>query len=188
MKEELKKLIDTAAGRVPADLVIKNCKIVNVFSGKIQEGDIAFSGNQIAGIGAYEGKKVIDAEGRYAAPGFIDSHIHIESSYVSPEEIGRMLVPHGGTTIMADPHEIANVCGIAGLDYMMRAAENTVLDVKYELPSCVPAIPSLVIGSFIASASITAPACSNGVADYKRRNCRTWRVYEFPRCDQCGRK
>ena len=91
MKEELKKLIDTAAGRVPADLVIKNCKIVNVFSGKIQEGDIAFSGNQIAGIGAYEGKKVIDAEGRYAAPGFIDSHIHIESSYVSPEEIGRQI-------------------------------------------------------------------------------------------------
>ena len=100
MKVELKKLIDTAAGRVPADLVIKNCKIVNVFSGKIQEGDIAFSGNQIAGIGEYEGVKVIDAEGRYAVPGFIDSHIHIESSYVSPEEIGRLLVPHGGTTIM----------------------------------------------------------------------------------------
>lgn len=85
--------------------------------------------------GAYEGKEVIDAEGRYAAPGFIDSHIHIESSYVCPEEIGRLLVPHGGTTIMADPHEIVNVCGIAGLDYMMKAAENTVLDVKYELPS-----------------------------------------------------
>lgn len=141
MKEKLKKMIDTAAGRIPADLVIKNCKIVNVFSGKIQEGDIAFSDDQIAGIGEYDGKNVIDAEGRYATPGFIDSHIHIESSYVSPEEIGRLLVPHGGTTIMADPHEIVNVCGIAGLDYMMKAAENTVLDVKYELPSCVPATP-----------------------------------------------
>lgn len=141
MKEELKKLIDTAAGRIPADLVIKNCKIVNVFSGKIQEENIAFSGDQIAGIGDYKGKKVIDAEGRYAAPGFIDSHIHIESSYVCPEEIGRLLVPHGGTTIMADPHEIVNVCGIAGLDYMMEASKNTVLDVKYELPSCVPATP-----------------------------------------------
>ena len=74
MKVELKKLIDTAAGRVPADLVIKNCKIVNVFSGKIQEGDIAFSGNQIAGIGEYEGVKVIDAEGRYAAPGYRQPH------------------------------------------------------------------------------------------------------------------
>ena len=164
MKEELKKLIDTAAGRVPADLVIKNCKIVNVFSGKIQEGDIAFSGNQIAGIGAYEGKKVIDAEGRYAAPGFIDSHIHIESSYVSPEEIGRMLVPHGGTTIMADPHEIVNVCGIAGLDYMMRAAENTVLDVKYELPSCVPATPFEHAGAVIDAEAMKEPITREGIA------------------------
>ena len=120
--EELKKLIDTAAGRIPADLVIKNCKVVNVFSGEITEGNLAFSGGQIAGMGEYEGKTVIDAEGRYAAPGFIDSHIHIESSYVCPEEIGRLLVPHGGTTIMADPHEIVNVCGNPGLDYMMKAA------------------------------------------------------------------
>lgn len=140
-KEHLKALIDTAAGRIPADLVIKNCRVVNVFSGRIQEGDIAFCGGEIAGIGDYAGKKEIDAEGRYAAPGFIDSHIHIESSYVSPEEIGRLLVPHGGTTIMADPHEIVNVCGFTGLRYMMKAAENTVLDVKYELPSCVPATP-----------------------------------------------
>ena len=103
-KEELKKLIDTAAGRIPADVVIQNCKIVNVFSGKIVEGNIAICGDQIAGIGDYEGKEVIDAGGRYAAPGFIDSHIHIESAYVSPEEIGRLLVPHGGTTIIADPH------------------------------------------------------------------------------------
>lgn len=140
-KEHLKALIDTAAGRIPADLVIKNCRVVNVFSSRIQEGDIAFCGGEIAGIGDYAGKKEIDAEGRYAAPGFIDSHIHIESSYVSPEEIGRLLVPHGGTTIMADPHEIVNVCGFTGLRYMMKAAENTVLDVKYELPSCVPATP-----------------------------------------------
>ena len=81
-KDELKRLIDTAAGRIPADVVIKNCKIVNVFSGNITEGSIAICGDQIAGIGEYEGKEVIDAEGRYAAPGFIDSHIHIESSYV----------------------------------------------------------------------------------------------------------
>ena len=85
-KEELKKLIDTAAGRIPADVVIRNCKIVNVFSGEITEGDIALCGSQIAGIGDYEGKEVVDAQGRYAAPGFIDSHIHIESAYVSPEE------------------------------------------------------------------------------------------------------
>lgn len=141
MKQALKKLIDTAVGRIPADVVIKNCKVVNVFSGEIVEGNIAISGGQIAGIGEYEGKEVIDAEGRYAAPGFIDSHIHIESSYVSPEELGRLLVPHGGTTIMADPHEIANVCGEQGLAYMVEAGKRTALDIKYELPSCVPATP-----------------------------------------------
>lgn len=141
MKEQLKKLIETAKGVSPADVVIKNCKVVNVYSGEIVEGDIAISDGQIAGVGTYEGKEVIDAEGRYAAPGFIDSHIHIESAYVSPEELGRLLVPHGGTTIMADPHEIANVCGTEGLKYMVEAGKRTVLDIKYELPSCVPATP-----------------------------------------------
>ena len=141
MKDSLKKLIDVAMGRVPADVVIKNCKVVNVFSGEIVEGNIAISDGKIAGMGEYEGKTVIDAQGRYAAPGFIDSHIHIESSYLSPEELGRLLVPHGGTTIMADPHEIANVCGEAGLAYMVEAGKRTVLDIKFELPSCVPATP-----------------------------------------------
>ena len=163
-KEELKKLIDTAAGRIPADLVIKNCKVVNVFSGEITEGNLAFSGGQIAGMGDYEGKTVIDAEGRYAAPGFIDSHIHIESSYVCPEELGRLLVPHGGTTIMADPHEIVNVCGIPGLDYMMKAAENTVLDVKYELPSCVPATPWEHSGAVIDAEAMKEPIAREGIA------------------------
>ena len=163
-KEELKKLIDTAAGRIPADLVIKNCKVVNVFSGEITEGNLAFSGGQIAGMGDYEGKTVIDAEGRYAAPGFIDSHIHIESSYVCPEELGRLLVPHGGTTIMADPHEVVNVCGIPGLDYMMKAAENTVLDVKYELPSCVPATPWEHSGAVIDAEAMKEPITREGIA------------------------
>lgn len=154
MKESLKKLIDTAMGRIPADVVIRNCKIVNVFSGKIMEGDIAISAGQIAGIGEYEGKEVIDAKGKYAVPGFIDSHIHIESSYVSPEELGRMLVPHGATTIMADPHEIANVCGEAGLAYMVEAAKRTVLDIKYELPSCVPATPFEHAGAVLGAREI----------------------------------
>lgn len=150
-KEELRKLILTAKGAVEADVVIKNCKVVNVFTGEIQEGDIAISGDQIAGVGQYQGKVEVDAGGRYAAPGFIDSHIHIESSYVSPEELGRLLVPHGGCTIIADPHEIVNVMGIEALDYMMEAAKNTKMDVKYMLPSCVPATPfehaGLVLGA-----------------------------------------
>ncbi len=162
-KEELKKLIDTAAGRIPADLVIKNCKVVNVFSGKIVEGDIAVSGGQIAGIGKYEGKEVVDAQGRYAVPGFIDSHIHIESSYVSPEEIGRLLVPHGGTTIIADPHEIVNVCGITGLDYMMEAAKGTALDIQYVLPSCVPATPFEHAGAVIGAPEMEEPIKRDGI-------------------------
>lgn len=162
-KEELKKLIDTAAGRIPADVVIKNCKIVNVFSGKIVEGDIALCGGQIAGIGQYDGEKVIDAQGRYAAPGFIDSHIHIESSYVSPEEIGRLLVPHGGTTIIADPHEIVNVCGIPGLDYMMEASKGTALDIKYVLPSCVPATPFEHSGAVINAPEMEEPIKREGI-------------------------
>ena len=154
MKNSLKKLIDIAMGRIPADVVIKNCKVVNVYSGEITEGNIAISDGQIAGVGIYEGKEVIDAEGRYAAPGFIDSHIHIESSYVSPEELGRLLVPHGGTTIMADPHEIANVCGEAGLTYMVEAGKRTALDIKYELPSCVPATPFENAGAILGAREI----------------------------------
>ena len=104
-KETLKKLIDVASGRLPADLVIKNCKVVNVYSGTIVEGDIAVSDGMIAGVGSYEGLKEIDAGGRYASPGFIDSHIHIESSYVTPEEMGRLVVPYGTTTIMCARYE-----------------------------------------------------------------------------------
>ena len=162
-KEELKKLILTAGGARKADTVIKNCKVVNVFSGKIIEGDIALCGDQIAGVGEYEGEVEIDAEGRYAAPGFIDSHIHIESSYLSPEELGMLLVPHGGTTIIADPHEIVNVLGIPGLDYMMKAAENTKLDIKYMLPSCVPATPFEHAGAVIDAEDMEDPILRDNI-------------------------
>ena len=162
-KEELKKLILTASGARKADTVIKNCKVVNVFSGKIIEGDIALCGDQIAGVGEYEGEVEIDAEGRYAAPGFIDSHIHIESSYLSPEELGMLLVPHGGTTIIADPHEIVNVLGIPRLDYMMKAAENTKLDIKYMLPSCVPATPFEHAGAVIDAEDMEDPILRDNI-------------------------
>jgi len=148
-KEKLKKLIDTAAGRIPADTVIKNAKVVDVLGGGIVEGDVAISDGLIAGIGQYDGKTVYDAAGLYVAPGFIDSHIHIESSYVTPEEIGRLLVPCGTTTIVADPHEIANVKGLEAVNYMLDAAEETALDIKYVLPSCVPATPFEHAGGFI---------------------------------------
>lgn len=156
-KQELKKLIDVAAGRIPADTVIKNCRVVDVYSGTIVSGDIALCDGRIAGVGSYEGAEIIDAQGSYAAPGFIDSHIHIESSYVTPEEISRLLVPHGASTIIADPHEIVNVCGIRGLDYMMQAAEDAALDIKYMLPSCVPATPFENAGAVINAAEMHEP-------------------------------
>ena len=154
-KTQLKKLIDTAAGRVPADVLIKNAKVVDVFGGEILQGDIAISDGCIAGVGKYDaGDVVYDAEGRYAAPGFIDSHIHIESSYVTPEEIGRLLVPCGTTTIVADPHEIVNVKGMQAMSYMLGAAEQTALDIKYMLPSCVPATPFEHAGGSIGADEI----------------------------------
>lgn len=155
-KENLKKLLDVAAGRIPADTVIKNCKVIDVYNCSITDGDIALCGGIIAGVGSYEGRITIDGEGRYAAPGFIDGHIHIESSYVSPEEIGRLLVPHGATTIIADPHEIVNVCGIPGLNYMLEASEKTALDVKFMLPSCVPATPFEHAGAVVDAKAMVA--------------------------------
>ena len=156
-KDCLKKLIDTAAGRIPADTVIKNCKVIDVYNGNIIDGDIALCDGLIAGVGDYEGKETIDATGAYAAPGFIDSHIHIESAYVCPEEIGRLLVPHGATTIIADPHEIVNVCGIKGMNYMLEASKGTALDIKYMLPSCVPATPFEHAGAVIDAKAMEDP-------------------------------
>ena len=157
-KEELSKLIKTAHGDIKADLVIKHVNLVNVFTAEVQEDvDIAISGKWIAGVGSYEGEKEIDGKGMYAAPGFIDCHIHIESSYLSPEELGRIIVPHGGTTIVADPHEIVNVCGIPGLDYMMKAAKNTKLDIKFQIPSCVPATPFEDAGAIVKAEDMEEP-------------------------------
>ncbi|MDR3145935.1 MAG: adenine deaminase [Treponema sp.] len=156
-KHELKKLIDTAAGRIPADTVIRNGTIVDVYSGGLITGDIALCGGLIAGIGSYEGRTALDAAGQFVLPGFIDSHIHIESAYVGPEELGRLLVPHGTTAIIADPHEIVNACGIPGLTYMLNAAEETVLDIKYMLPSCVPAAPFEHSGAVVDAKAMEEP-------------------------------
>ncbi len=156
-KSQLTQLIAVAAGRQKADVVLKNCQVVNVFTGTIEQGDIAFCGNTIAGIGAYAGHREIDAKGRFALPGLMDSHIHIESAYVSPEEFGRMVVPHGTAAVIADPHEIVNVCGLKGLEYMIQAAKGTALDVQYMLPSCVPATPFEHNGGPLDAAQMEAP-------------------------------
>lgn len=139
--DKLNKLLMVANGEIKADIVIKNGNIVDVYNGKIIKADVAISDDLIAGIGKYSGVIEIDASNKYITPGFIDAHIHIESAYVTPEELGRMIVPYGTTTIVADPHEIVNVLGFTGLEYMIKSAENTQLDIKYMIPSCVPCTP-----------------------------------------------
>jgi len=134
-------IIDVAAGRVPADLVIKNASFVNVFSNQLRQGDIAITEGLFVGIGAYEGRQVLDAAGKIIVPGFIDAHIHLESSLVCPSEFARAVLPHGTTTVVTDPHEIANVMGTEGIEYMLQATENLPVDVRFMLPSCVPATP-----------------------------------------------
>lgn len=156
-KNALKKLIDVASGKIPADKILKNCKVIDVCNARVLTGDIALCGGLIAGVGWYEGLCEIDAEGLFAAPGLIDSHIHVESSYVTPEELGKLVVPHGTTTIIADPHEITNVCGLKGLEYMIAASKQTALDIKWMLPSCVPATPFEHSGAVIDAEAMKEP-------------------------------
>lgn len=139
MKKEIKNIIDAAMSRKKSDLVLKNCKIVNVFTQEIIEGDLAIHSGKIVGIGNYNGEVEIDIYGKYVAPGLIDSHVHIESSMVSPNQFARTIVPRGTTTIIADPHEIGNVCGLEGIKYMIDTSEETPLDIYFMMPSCVPA-------------------------------------------------
>ena len=134
-------IIQVAAGREPADLVIKNATFVNVFSNQLSHGDIAITEGLFVGIGSYSGRQELDGTGKIIVPGFLDAHIHLESSLVSPSEFARAVLPHGTTTVITDPHEIANVMGTAGIEYMLQATENLPVDVRFMLPSCVPATP-----------------------------------------------
>ncbi len=135
------EVIDVAAGRKKADLVLKNATYVNVFSGELDTEDIAVTQGLIVGLGQYEGVEEVDMTGKIVLPGFIDAHIHLESSLVSPSEFARAVLPHGTTTVITDPHEITNVMGPDGIDYMLAATEDLPLDVRFMIPSCVPASP-----------------------------------------------
>lgn len=134
-------VIDVAAGRAPADLVLKNATYVNVFSNELCRGDIAVAEGLIVGMGQYRGRVEADVSGKIVLPGFIDAHIHLESSLVSPKEFAKAVLPHGTTTVITDPHEIANVMGTDGIEYMLQATEDLPVDVRFMLPSCVPATP-----------------------------------------------
>ena len=136
-----RRIINAAAGREPSDLVLKNATYVNVFSNELCHADIAVAEGLIVGMGQYSGTVEEDCTGKIVLPGFLDAHIHLESSLVSPKEFVKAVLPHGTTTVITDPHEIANVMGTDGIEYMLQATEGLPVDVRFMLPSCVPATP-----------------------------------------------
>lgn len=145
----LEARIKVARGLEKADLVLKNGLVVNVFTMNIEKADVAICDGIICGIGTYQGIEEVDCTGYYIAPGFMDSHIHIESSMLHPQEFSNAVVPHGTTTVFTDPHEIANVCGTEGIDFMLDATKELPLEVFFLLPSCVPSSPFDESGAFL---------------------------------------
>lgn len=154
--DPLKLRIDMAAGRELPELVLKNGRIVNVFSEEIVEGDVAIHQGVIVGVGHYRGQREIDLEGAYVAPGLIDGHVHIESAMVTPGQFAKAIMPHGTTTIIADPHEIANVCGLTGIQYMLDQSAQIPLEVYLMMPSCVPATPFENAGAVLMAPDMVA--------------------------------
>ncbi len=148
---ELDEIIKVARGEERADLLLRNANLVNVLSGEIHPAHVAIYRSRIAGLGEYEAQEVIDLEGAYLAPGFIDSHIHAESSMVRIPELARAIIPHGTTTIVIDPHEIANVMGLDGIRYMLESSKYNPLSVYVMLPSCVPSTGMETTGSHLSA-------------------------------------
>ena len=151
---QLDDLIQAARGLRPCDLLLANGRIVNVFSGEVHPGGVAVAGGRIAGLGDYPARHVVDLGGRFVAPGFIDSHVHIESSMACVTEFARAVVVHGTTAVVADPHEIANVLGKAGIRYMLESAKGQPINVFYTLPACVPATDMETAGARLAASDL----------------------------------
>lgn len=143
-----------ARGESPPDLVLKNGRVINLFSGEILAADVAIAAGVIAGVGRYDGPRVRDLGGLYVAPGFIDGHFHIESSLLTPPALAAAVLPHGTTAIVADPHELANVLGVRGIRYLIAASESLPVDFFFMLPSCVPATPLEGSGAALAAADL----------------------------------
>ena len=152
--EQIKEMILAARGDLVPDLVLKNARIVNVFTNDIEPGDVAVKDGYIVGIGEYEGKEEIDIGGKVICPGLIDGHIHIESSMISPSEFAKAVAPHGTAAVIADPHEIANVAGTDGIRFMIEASAGLPVDIFFMLPSCVPATPLDESGAELSAAEL----------------------------------
>ena len=151
---DIKLKIAAAAGREKADLLFINGKIINVFTGEIHDQSVAVKAGRICGFGDYDTREVVDLDGCYMAPGFMDSHVHIESAMVTPEAFGRAVASRGTTTVIADPHEIANVLGLSGIEYMIQSARNQPMNILFALPSCVPATTMETAGATLTAADL----------------------------------
>jgi adenine deaminase len=149
--DKLAEVIKVARGEEEADLLLKNARLVNVLSGEVHEADIAVAHTRVVGLGDYQAKEVLDLRGAYVCPGLIDGHVHIESSMLRIPEFARVVVPHGTTTVITDPHEIANVLGLDGIKYMMESSKGNPLGVYFMLPSCVPSSDLETTGSRLMS-------------------------------------
>ena len=152
--KSLKERIRVAAGEGMADLLIKNGRVVNVFSGQIEKKDVAIFGGVIVGFGDYRARKTVDVNGDFLCPGLIDSHVHIESSMVTVPQFARAVLPHGTTTVVIDPHEIANVMGLKGIRFMAESAKGVPLNVFVMAPSCVPATHMETSGATLGAKEI----------------------------------
>ncbi len=153
--ESLKQRILASRGEIPADRVLKGGRVVNLFSGDIQKGDVAVWDGVIVGLGlAYHGKEEIDVSDQWIVPGLIDGHLHIESSMLSPSRIAAALLVHGTTAIVADPHEIANVMGLDGIRYMLDESAGIPFDIFFMAPSCVPATHLETSGTILAASDL----------------------------------
>jgi len=161
---ELARRIRQARGLEPADLVVKGGRILNVADGTLEEGDVAVTGDTVVGCyDAYDGRRVIDAHGLVVAPGFVDTHVHVESSLVSPFEFERLVLPRGTTTAICDPHEIANVLGLDGIRYVLAAARELTLSLFVNLSSCVPSSPLETSGAELSAADLATLRDEPGV-------------------------
>jgi len=154
-KAPLAERIDQGRGLVPADLVLKGGKVFDLITGELVETDVAICGDTIVGVfGSYRGKREIDVSGRVLVPGFIDTHLHVESSLVTPHEFDRCVTPRGVTTAICDPHEIANVCGITGIRFFLESASQLVMDLRVQLSSCVPSTHMETTGARLSAADL----------------------------------
>jgi adenine deaminase len=161
--EITKEWLDAAAGRKPIDLLLKDVRLINVFTGSIQRTHLGIHNGRFVGPGAYRARRILDLQGQYLAPGFIDGHCHLESTMLTPREFARAVIPRGTTAVVADPHEIANVLGLEGIRILLESAQGVPFRFHFMLPSCVPATPLETAGASLTDADLASMSRAPGI-------------------------